>query len=403
MRVLMVAPEFPPDVGGMQVHAGETAARLAARGHDVLVLTDAANRSRQEEIPIAVRPVLGRNPRTVTVSIREAARRQASEVILLMNAGFAPFVTGPRAHLPPVVVRTAGNDAYGAWHGPRLPLRFLFWRLPHRRPGSLGSILRRLDQERRAAAVLSALSRCDRVLCNSSYVLARLRDLGVPGTRLHLMVGGVDTDLFRPAAPSERQEPRPNGAAMLGIAGHLLPVKGIDVALRMLMLMATAARSAVLRVAGSGPEDRRLQGLARSLNVAERVEFLGNLSPAGMVRFYRGLDLYLQPSVEIRHESSGIVQVETMGRAICEAAACGVPVVASRTGGISDVVEDGITGRLVPSGDPNALAAVVGALLDSPGECRRLGDAGRRAAVDRFSWSSIVRETERHLEEARKK
>jgi glycosyltransferase involved in cell wall biosynthesis len=232
-------------------------------------------------------------------------------------------------------------------------------------------------------------------------VLGRLQDLGVPGTRLHLMVGGVDTDLFRPAAPSERQELGPEGAAMLGIAGHLLPVKGIDVALR--MLMATSARSVVLRVAGSGPEDRRLQGLASSLNVAERVEFLGNLSPAGMVRFYRGLDLYLQPSVEIRHESSGIVQVETMGRAICEAAACGVPVVASRTGGIPDVVEDGITGRLVPAGDPNALAAVVGALLDSPGECRRLGDAGRRAAVDRFSWASIVRETERHLEETRKK
>jgi glycosyltransferase involved in cell wall biosynthesis len=403
MRVLMVAPEFPPEAGGMQAHAGETALRLGAKGHDILVLTDSANRFRAERNPIEVQPVLGRNPRTAAVSIREAARRHASDVILLMNAGFAPMVVDPRAHLPPIVVRTAGNDAYGAWHGPRLPLRFLFWHLPHRRPRSLGSILRRVDQERRAAAVLSALSCCDRVLCNSSYVLGRLRDLGVRGARLHLMVGGVDTDLFRPAAPDRPRGPRPNGAAALGIAGHLLPVKGIDVALRMLRLMTSAGRSAVLRVAGSGPEEQRLQVLAQSLSVAERVEFMGSLSPTGMVRFYRGLDLYLQPSVEIRHGSSGIVQVETMGRAICEAAACGVAVVASRTGGIPDVVEDGVTGKLVPATDPQALADTVGALLDSPAERLRLGEAGRRAAVERFSWATIVRETERHLEEAWKK
>src|SRR5437867_3090229 len=203
MRVLMVAPEFPPDVGGMQAHAAETAARLAARGHDVLVLTDSANRSRQEEAPFELRAALGRNPRATAACIRRAARHHAAEVILLMNAGFAPMVVAPRARLPPVVVRTAGNDAYGAWHGPRLPLRFLFWHLPHRRPGSLGSVLRRVDQERRAAAVLSALSRCDRILCNSSYVLGRLRDQGVPEARLHLMVGGVDTDLYRPAPREE--------------------------------------------------------------------------------------------------------------------------------------------------------------------------------------------------------
>ena len=401
MRVLMVAPEFPPGIGGMQAHAGETAARLAARGHDVLVLTDARNRSRAEDPPIDIRPVLGRNPRAASGTIRRAARHHASDVLLLMNAGFAPIVAGSRPALPPVVVRTAGNDAYGAWHGPRLPLRFLFWRLPHGRPGSLGSILRRVDQERRAAAVLSALSRCERVLCNSSYVLGRLRDLGVTEARLHLMVGGVDTDFFRPGAADMPRGPAPDGAAALGIAGHLLPVKGIDVALRMLALAGSALGPAILRVAGSGPEDRRLQDLARSLNLGGRVEFLGSQSPAGMLRFYRGLDLYLQPSVEVRHEWSGIVQVETMGRAICEAAACGIPVVASRSGGIPDVVENGVTGRLVPGGDPQALAAAVIDLLASPRDRSRLGEAGRRVAVERFSWEAIVRETERHLEEAR--
>jgi glycosyltransferase involved in cell wall biosynthesis len=66
------------------------------------------------------------------------------------------------------------------------------------------------------------------------------------------------------------------------------------------------------------------------------------------------------------------------------------------------VVENGVTGRLVPGGDPQALAAAVVDLLASPPERRRLGEAGRRVAVDRFSWEAIVRETERHLEEARR-
>jgi starch synthase len=90
-----------------------------------------------------------------------------------------------------------------------------------------------------------------------------------------------------------------------------------------------------------------------------------------------------------------------MGRAICEAAACGVAIVASRIGGIPDVVEDGVTGRLVAAGDSQALAAAVTSLLASPMERHRLGDAGRHAAVERFSWAAIVRQTEGHLEGAR--
>src|SRR5262249_40595198 len=150
------------------------------------------------DAPFEVHSVLDRNPRAAAASIRSLVRRRASEVVLLMNAGFAPMALDSGPGRPPVVVRTAGNDAYGAWDGPRLPLRFLFWRLPHRRPGSLGGYLRRVDQERRVAAVLAALTRCARVLCNSSYVLSRLRDLGVPEARLRVMVGGVDTEVFHP-------------------------------------------------------------------------------------------------------------------------------------------------------------------------------------------------------------
>lgn len=140
--------------------------------------------------------------------------------------------------------------------------------------------------------------------------------------------------------------------------------------------------------------------MAIDLGIEGRVDFVGDLPADAMPAFYRGLDLYLQPSVEVVHEASRMPQAESMGRGLCEAQSSGLPVVASRSGGIPEVVVDGVTGRLVDSGDPKALAAAVLDCMDSPEARRRMGRAGRRLMIDRFSWEAIVGETERCLIEA---
>ena len=196
----MVAPKFPRRIGGMQSHAGETSLRLASRGHTLLVLTASENRSLSLNFPFVVQPVLGRSPSAAHARIQTAAKGFTPDVVLLMNSGFAPAVAHLRSFLPPVVVRTAGNDAYGAWYGPRHPFRFLFWHLPHERPGSIGARFREIDQNRRVAMVLSSLATAI-VSSVIAYTLARLRTLapGLPGDLLTLLTGGVDTDLFQPA------------------------------------------------------------------------------------------------------------------------------------------------------------------------------------------------------------
>jgi len=399
MRIVLVAPEFPPSTGGMEVHAGETALGLTARGHSILVLTVPGLAPRPPRPDLPVREVLTREHDAALARIRAATRRFGGDVMLVMNAGFSTLALAPTRKRPPIVVRTAGNDAYGAWYGPRLPLRFLFWRLPHAHPRSLGARLRRLDQERRVGAVLAGLARCDRVLCNSSYTLARLRSLGVPAALLRPVPGGVDPAVFRPSGAEGAPRP-PGHPVVLGLAARLKPIKGVDVALKMLRSLVDRGVDGSLRVAGSGPEKGRLSALASELGVDRRVEFLGNLPADAMPDFYRGLDLYLQPSVPVRHQASGAIQEESMGRGILEAQACGKPVVASRTGGIPDVVTDGLTGRLVNPGDAEELACVVFEILQEPGARRRMGQAGRRRVLDHFSWEAVVRETERHLAEA---
>jgi len=397
----MVAPEFPPRVGGMEAIAGKTAEFLAGEGHTVCVLTAAGTSVPPRYAGFSVEGVLTRDFSDGLRKIHAAVRRLGSDVIVAMNAGFAPVTTSSSRSLPPVVVFTAGNDVYGAWHGPRLPLRFLFWRLPHGRPGSLGARLRRYDQQRRVSLILRGLARCERIVCNSAYTRARLHELGVPYDRLHVLVGGVDVKLFSPLPGEGASQRSPGAPPVLGTGGHLKPIKGFDIALRMLPLLSGAATGALLKIAGTGPEEPRLRALASNLGLADRVEFLGQVTSDAMPDFYRSLDLYLQPSVEIRHQETGMIQAESMGLSLCEAQSCGIPVIASRCGGIPEVVADGVCGRLVPPGDSQGLAdAVMGCLASSAG-LSRMREAGRRAAVERFSWGAVGRSTVRHLEEAR--
>jgi phosphatidylinositol alpha-1,6-mannosyltransferase len=392
LRLLLVAPEYPPATGGMETHAGETARRLAARGHKVTVITSASDLPPAEGGTVAVEPRLDRRFGRARRLIASRARALRADAILLMNAGYAPIALHDGPALPPILSRTVGNDAYGAWQGPRLPLRFLFWRLPHARPGSWGARLRRLDQDRRVRAVLAGLSRCDVVLCNSTYTRSRLEGLGLPTARLGLLVGGVDPERYRPG-PSRAAAAldRP----VLGTAGRLKPIKGFEVALEATARLRTAGRAARLLLAGAGPEEERLRTLATRLGLDGAVEFLGDIEAGAMPDFYRRLDVYLQPSVEIRHEATGLPQAESMGRALLEAQASGVPVVASRSGGIPDVIEEGRSGLLVAPGRPEALADAIARLCEDRETRTRLVAEARRSVVERFSWDAVVRETER--------
>jgi glycosyltransferase involved in cell wall biosynthesis len=221
--------------------------------------------------------------------------------------------------------------------------------------------------------------------------------MGVPAGLLHVVSGGIDVDLFSPAPAAP---PRRAGPPVLGLAGYLKRIKGIDVAIAMLPLLSGAGAGAELRIIGDGPEEERLRRLAAGSGAGDRIRFTSAVPVEEMPDFYRGLDLYLQPSIEIRDDASGIPLAESMGRALCEAQSCGVPVIASRSGGIPDVVRDGTTGRLVPPGDPATLAAAVDAALADRERLAAWGMAGRRLAVETMSWEAVIDATERHFEQA---
>jgi glycosyltransferase involved in cell wall biosynthesis len=183
-----------------------------------------------------------------------------------------------------------------------------------------------------------------------------------------------------PAAPVPRAEARRALGLrpldpLLGAVGRLSPEKGHAHLLRALPAILRALPGAGLVLAGEGGQRRALEEEAGRLGVADRVEFLGQRRD--VARVLAALDLFVQPSL-----------YEGFGLSLLEAMAAGLPVVASRVGGIPEIVDDGESGVLVPPGDPDALAAASIAILLDPATARRLGGTAALRARERHSIES---------------
>jgi glycosyltransferase involved in cell wall biosynthesis len=164
--------------------------------------------------------------------------------------------------------------------------------------------------------------------------------------------------------------------------GRLVARKGVD---RLLEALAgLRVRPWRLEIVGFGPERDPLERRAAELGIADRVEFLGRVTSAELVAAYRRAACFVLPAtLDERADTEGL------GVVLLEAMSYGVPVVATRRGGIVDVVDDGKTGILVED-DPGALADAIAPLLEDPDRGRTLGRAGRARVRERFGWDSIV-------------
>ncbi len=153
--------------------------------------------------------------------------------------------------------------------------------------------------------------------------------------------------------------------------GRLSPEKGVDVLLRAWALLSNGASldSCTLSVIGSGPEEDALRTLASSLGIASSVRFLGSLSREKALFELASSDLLVFPSL----------WYETFGLTILEAASQGVPALVTNIGSQSLLVNDNVTGRFFPAGDPAALAAAIRSLLADSAALRRMGEAARAA------------------------
>jgi len=170
------------------------------------------------------------------------------------------------------------------------------------------------------------------------------------------------------------------GPPMVLFVGRLVPYKGVDVLLR--ALAGVRARAVIV---GEGPLRSELEGLARELMIADRTRFAGNVDDAELSALYNVCDLFVLPSVT-RAEAFGMVQLEAMS--------CRKPVISTDLpSGVPWVNQHGVTGLVVPPGDPKALSAAMTTLLTDPALRRRLGEGGRVRVETEFSIRRLVDQT----------
>jgi L-malate glycosyltransferase len=235
--------------------------------------------------------------------------------------------------------------------------------------------------EKHKAGVRAILARAAVVTATTRFLADVTARYCPPGKPIHLIPFGVDCDLFKPAASDTLSPPAPQGApadgiVRLGFFKNLQRKYGPDVLVEAFARIAAQCPVARLTLAGTGEMAAALQARAKELGLSDKTNFPGRLPHDQMAAAMRATDLLVMPST----------CQESFGVAAIEASACEVPVVAARVGGVGEAVVDGVTGVLVPPGDPEALADACIALIRDPQRRRQLGRTGRRFVLDNYQW-----------------
>jgi glycosyltransferase involved in cell wall biosynthesis len=214
----------------------------------------------------------------------------------------------------------------------------------------------------------------------STPLVDRVARLGVPRERITVLPMPLTADRFTHAPPHERDQGR-----MLFV-GRLIERKGAEFAIRAVAELRRKGRGVRLTLVGDGADRPRLEALVKELGLFGVVELAGALPHDAVAEHYRTASVLLMPAVtDWKGEQEGF------GMVLVEAMASGLPVVATRSGGIPDVVIDGATGLLVPERDPEALATAATRLLDDPALAQRLAAAAGATLEARFAPDAIAR------------
>ncbi len=390
-RLLLILTEFPPSFGGMQTHAIHLCRYLHQRGYHIEVAT---YRGPAVEFPFPVHRCLSRIGFTENLHVLESLTRIARPDLLYSSTIFYGRLSASTGI--PMIARSVGNDVlrpwivwpYGCfsrmlstpWLEDRLYRRFreLDW------PEAIESLL----LARRKAEIAESARHIAHILANSEYTAGLLRQF--PAPRVTVLPGGVDTLRFHPLRDTRDELGLPKDRFILLTACRLVPKKGVD----LLMRAISKLPGTHLVIAGEGRQLPRCVALAEQLGIAHRVTFAGRIPHENLQYHYWAADQFVLASREHFDARTGLCDVETMGRVLCEAHAAGVPVIASRSGGIPSIVEDGRNGLLFEEDNLDALIQCIERLRSDSALSRSLVNEGFRDAKEKLDWSVICRSHE---------
>ncbi len=369
-----LAPPGSGDGGGMNVYVRSLASSLARAGVECDVMTRAVDRTQPSIVEV--------EPGFRVVHLEAGPRAplpvgQLGSLLPDLVAAASAFMEreppfdGVHAHY-----WASGAVGHQLKHAFRVPLVTTFHTL------ALTKIAAGLDEPEQRTVVEREIVRCsDRIVVSTLEERAELVEgYHADEHRIEVVAPGVDHSIF---SPGDRAVARRRlglvDAPWLVFVGRIQPLKGVDVALRALALLADARVRLAVVGGPSGPDGQAevaaLHRLARELGIADRVEWVAPRPHAALADWYRAADACLVPS---RAESFGLVALEAM--------ACGTPVVAADVGGLRSLVDHERTGFLVEGREPLGYAAAIERLLAHPTCSAEMGAAATSESL-RYTWS----------------
>jgi len=231
------------------------------------------------------------------------------------------------------------------------------------------------------------LSNADTIVAVSQGTKQKIVGLGINAGKVTVIYPSVDTQRFHPQIDSSLVVTRhhlDNKRVILTVA-RLVERKGINMVIRAMPRISDAVPEAVYLVVGTGPYQEKLERLTQNLGQGGKVIFVGQVPDEELPCYYGACDVFVLISRILTDKG----EMEGFGIVYLEAGACGKPVIGGRGGGASEAVQDGVTGLLVNPSDVDEIAnAVVGVLKDEK-LATRLGDNGRKKAMQQPDWALL--------------
>ena len=362
VKHLLVTNDFPPKIGGIQNLLYEWWRRLPSESFAVLTSPYSGSKqfdaAQSFEIRRTREPVLLPHPLMVH-KINKMAKQFGAELVVL-DPALPLGLIGPNLNLPYAVVL----------HGAEIVV-----------PGRLPVVSRLLAR---------VLNNAELIIASGSYPAAEASRVCRSSKRIEVITPGVDIQRFKVLSSEQRIEARKRfGVAedaelIVGIS-RLVPRKGFDVLIRAVARLAIEFPKLRLIVGGDGRDRARLERIAREL--MSPTTFLGRVSDDDLPKLYGCADIN---AMLCRSRWMGLEQ-EGFGIVFAEAAACGVPQIAGRSGGASDAVDHNITGLIVE--DPTRVDDVVSSLrrlLVDKSQLLKMGQASRLRAENLFDYDKLA-------------
>ncbi len=220
--------------------------------------------------------------------------------------------------------------------------------------------------------------KADLVTCTGETVKGTLIKLGVEPSKIDIIYVGTDTDRFRPRAGDSglRERLGLHDSPTIVSLRRLEPIYDVGTLVNAVPLVLARCPAAKFVVAGSGSEEEKLRQMAHSLGVHDSVRFVGNLSEEEVPSYLASAHIYVSTAL-----SDGGLSASTT-----EAMACALPVIITDVADNRSWVEDGISGFVIPTGDPQALARRIIYLVEHPEAREEVGANGREVVVERNNW-----------------